>query len=108
MLKKNKPWRIQKYLKWIRSLPCCVTGRTENIDAHHITFTGQSGMGTKPGDNYAIPLCREQHSLLHQDPKKWESVYGKQSDYLDVILMKANNEGMLTGYQVFMTRLEDD
>jgi hypothetical protein len=106
MLKKNKPWRSKKYREWIKSLPCCVSGQPAD-DAHHITHTGQGGMGTKPGDNYCIPLTRELHTLLHADPKGWETTYGKQADHLEKILQLAVKEKMLSSGDAWITGIED-
>jgi len=88
---KEETYRSKKYLCWIKTLPCVATGAPAD-DAHHITGTGKGGIGTKPPDNYCIPLTRWAHSLLHQDPKKWEKIYGKQSDHLKKILERAKNE----------------
>jgi hypothetical protein len=77
-LQKQKPWRSKKYLKWIRDQPCCVTGITEPSDYHHITTSGNRGMGTKTDDFYTIPLCHEEHQRLHYDPVAWEQKNGSQ------------------------------
>lgn len=77
-LQKQPPWRSEKYLKYIRSLPCVVTGRTEHVVAHHITTSGSRGTGTKPDDFYCIPLTAYQHQGLHCDPRRWEQSYGTQ------------------------------
>ncbi len=106
-LKKNKPWQSKKYREWIKTLPCVATGAPAD-DPHHITGTGQSGTGTKPGDNYCIPLTREMHTLLHCDPKKWEKIYGKQADHLDRIINLARKEKKLPGFESWVVGLGDD
>lgn len=58
---KEQPDRDNKYLAFIRTLPCCVCGTTP-CDAHHVD-TG--GMGTKASDYCSIPLCRLQHGECH-------------------------------------------
>jgi len=105
-LNKTKPFRDKKYLSWIKSLPCCATGATDCIDAHHITGSGQGGMGTKPGDNYCIPLTREMHTLLHHNPARWEDAYGLQSIYLAEIIEQARFEKRLPAFECFVTGLE--
>lgn len=59
-----KPERItdEKYLQFIRTQPCCVTGMTEGIQPHHF-LTG--GMGTKGSDYATVPLHHELHRHLH-------------------------------------------
>lgn len=65
-LQKHKPFRSNKYLRWVRSLPCVITGRTEGNHAHHIIACGMGGsMGTKPSDLFTIPICAEEHNNLH-------------------------------------------
>ncbi len=60
----SKPERItdEKYLQFIRTQPCCVTGMTEGIQPHHF-LTG--GMGTKGSDFATVPLHHELHRHLH-------------------------------------------
>ena len=104
---KDAPWRSKKYRQWVKSLPCVATGAPAD-DAHHITGTGKSGMGTKPGDNYCIPLTRAMHTLLHNDPAAWEKLYGRQIDHLDRIIELAKKDGQLDSYLCFVTGLDDD
>ena len=67
-LQKQKPFRSKKYLSWVRSLPCCISGMRENIVAHHIISCGMGGgMGTKPSDLFTIPINAGVHSLFHAD-----------------------------------------
>ena len=58
--------RDRKYLDWLRSQPCIVTGLfgTENdaIDPSHI---GTAGKGLKSSDDEALPLCHSIHSKCH-------------------------------------------
>lgn len=55
--------RSEKYLAFIRTLPCCVTGTIQGIEAHHV-FSG--AMGMKETDFCAIPLSREMHAEFHR------------------------------------------
>ena len=52
------------YLAFLHTKPCCICGAHE-IEAAHIRI-GFFGLGKKPDDRYATPLCaghhREQHS----------------------------------------------
>lgn len=74
-LQKQKPFRSKKYLEFVRSLPCFITGKTENVIAHHIISCGLGGsMGSKVSDLFAIPMCTEEHQRLHG---------GETIDYID-------------------------
>ena len=53
-----KPARDQKYLAWIRTLPCLICGRAAGVEAAH---TGPHGMALKSPDSSAIPLCARHH-----------------------------------------------
>ena len=53
-----KPYRNKKWLAFIRSLPCAVTGVRRGVEACH---TGPHGVGQKAPDDTAIPLIRELH-----------------------------------------------
>jgi hypothetical protein len=63
---KPKPFRSAKYLKHIRSLPCCNCGYPTS-EAHHVE-TG--GMGTKCGDDLTVPLCGPSGRGCHQKADK--------------------------------------
>lgn len=63
---KAKPFRSAKYLKHIRSLPCCNCGYPVS-EAHHVE-TG--GMGTKCGDDLTVPLCGPSGRGCHQKADK--------------------------------------
>lgn len=49
-------------LAWIRTLPCCAPGAPSGCysrtEAHH---AGKSGMGQRPHDDTAIPICMGHH-----------------------------------------------
>lgn len=59
-----KPARSKEHLVFIRSLPCCVSGRSWGVEAAHV---GRRGMGQKCSDFETIPLNslfhREQHQM---------------------------------------------
>ena len=103
-LQKQKPYRSKQYLNYIRSLDCVATGMPAEV-AHHVLGLKQSGMGTKIGDNYAIPLTVAAHQLLHQDPVKWEYSFGKQLDHLERVVYRARQDGQLTGLDAWSVGL---
>jgi hypothetical protein len=53
----------EKHRRFIASLPCAVSGRSD-CQAAHIR-AGYLGMGTKPPDSRCIPLNWEQHAKQH-------------------------------------------
>lgn len=60
----------EKYLNFIRSLNCCICGKS-GVDAAHIRTAslehGKRGLGMqeKASDKWAVPLCREHHTEQH-------------------------------------------
>jgi DNA recombination protein Rad52 len=56
--------RDKEHLHFVASLPCLVCGRTPS-QPHHIRFAQPRAMGSKPGDQWVVPLCRMHHRALH-------------------------------------------
>jgi hypothetical protein len=62
-----------KFLAYLRTLPCVITHTRHNIHAAHIRFSDAAsgkinpGIGKKPDDRHALPLCFELHT---GDPRK--------------------------------------
>ena len=75
-MQKQKRIRNKKHLKLIASLPCCVSGVSNQTQACHIRHRCYS-MGMKPGDNKTIPLWWGEHLRQHEVGEKifW-SEYG--------------------------------
>lgn len=77
MRKKTPRERDDAHLKFIRTLPCLVCGDNTSVEAAHIRFTDMSaaknnpGIGQKPSDYWAVPLCgmhhRQQHDMRETD-----------------------------------------
>lgn len=61
--------RNESYLKIIRTLPCVRCGLDPCGEAAHLRLTEDGkvnpGIGQKPSDQFATPLCRDCHSLQH-------------------------------------------
>jgi hypothetical protein len=71
---KRGPWRNSQYLAFVRSLPCCVCGGVTDSAHHIIGVGGMGGVGTKPGDEYTMPVCDGPegcHGLIHRTPSMW-------------------------------------
>lgn len=57
------------FLQWLRGRRC-LAGATDcegRMEAAHVDYAGDKGVGTKVSDKWAVPLCshhhREQHSV---------------------------------------------
>ena len=59
----------KKYLKWVRTLPCCHCGAPS--EAHHLIGVGMGIMGSRASDIHAVPLCRSCHTEVHKCPREW-------------------------------------
>lgn len=57
----------EKYLRWVRRQPCCICGKRAPNEAAHIRAASPShdkrptGMGERPDDRWAVPMCRGDH-----------------------------------------------
>jgi len=60
-IQKAKPrtdrWKSQRHLKHVRSHACCACDSEVNIEAAHLRNETDGGMGRKPSDYFALPLC---------------------------------------------------
>jgi len=63
------------HLKFIRELPCLACGRRGPCEAAHIRAGSNAGMGKKPRDSLAVPLCATCHAEQHN---KWN---GSEIDF---------------------------
>jgi hypothetical protein len=63
-------------VQFVKSLPCCVTGRRGGIDNAHVIRDGSEGMGRRGGFACIAPLRHELHSLLHTSPARFTERYG--------------------------------
>lgn len=63
-------WRSKRYLKFVRSLPCCIMGCVtwHHAEPHH---AGPRGVGEKVDDWACIPLCRAHHEEAHKYGRDW-------------------------------------
>ncbi|EJS0370553.1 DUF968 domain-containing protein [Vibrio alginolyticus] len=89
-LRKPKPirWESEKYLSFVRKLPCRVCGKTAGI-SHHLIDHGEGKMGSKASDLFTIPLCNEHHQELHRDVHSWECLHGDQLWHVKETIKKA-------------------
>lgn len=63
--------RDERYLDWIRQQPCCICGFDGGVEAAHLRVGSindgkrYTGMGEKPSDKWALPLCTYHHRMQH-------------------------------------------
>lgn len=54
------------HLGWLRLLPCVACGAPGPNEAAHVRSGTDGGMGLKPSDRFALPLCKADHREQHQ------------------------------------------
>jgi len=65
---KPKPnaYRHAQHLAFLRQLPCVACGKAAPSEAAHVRTGTDGGVGMKPGDRYAVPLCTTCHARQHR------------------------------------------
>ncbi len=59
-----------QYLRWLRTLPCVLTG-SRPVEAAHVRFASpvygkrETGKSEKPSDRWALPLSPDKHREQH-------------------------------------------
>jgi hypothetical protein len=76
--KRNAPRPAEKsapgFLQWLRGRECLVglaIACDGKIQAAHVDYAGDKGIGTKVSDRFTVPLCQRHHALQHQHG--WQS-----------------------------------
>lgn len=94
--KRDSRWRSQAHLTFIRSFQCSMPGCSElPIEAAHVRLGSGAGMGQKPDDHRAVPLCKGHHAAQHTQGERtfwraYELVAGQTVDALIDALCKAS------------------
>lgn len=66
-LRKRPREQDAEHLRWVRTLPCLLTGRRDTVEAAHVRYPDpryakpETGMGVKPHDRWVVPLVRDLH-----------------------------------------------
>jgi hypothetical protein len=68
-----KPVRDPEYRRYVRSQPCCVSGKSWSVEACH---TGPHGMNQKACDLSCIPLTRKLHQEYDASPRVFAERHG--------------------------------
>lgn len=84
LLRQRQPRiRDERHCKWIRSLPCIISGTRCGVEAAHIRFSDNifgkrpTGKGERPDDRWTVPLSRDQHADQHRHgEREWWSRQG--------------------------------
>lgn len=63
--KPPKPIRNKAHLKFVASLPCCISTAPDPQVHHLLRGTGEKCGNRKSGDNWVIPLRHDLHTKLH-------------------------------------------
>src|SRR5215470_2096211 len=66
--RKSKPdlRRRVHHLAFVRQLPCVACRKAAPSEAAHVRTGADGGVGVKPGDRYAVPLCACCHGKQHR------------------------------------------
>jgi hypothetical protein len=75
-LSEPRRYRDREHLKFVSSQACLLCGRRPS-DAHHLRFAQPRALGRRVSDEFAVPLCRTHHRVLHSrgdEAAWWESV----------------------------------
>src|SRR5215469_16753259 len=66
--RKPKPnlHRRGQHLAFVRQLPCVACGKAAPSEAAHVRTGTDAGVGIKPADRYAVPLCVTCHAKQHR------------------------------------------
>ncbi|MFY3328554.1 DUF968 domain-containing protein [Vibrio fluvialis] len=92
---KEITWHSENYRKFVRALPCVITGKTEGVVAHHLIGHGEGEMGGKTHDLYTMPLVADEHSRFHDAPQSWDAKHGSQLFCVKQTIKKALELGAL-------------
>ena len=92
MLPKQKPSRSPAYLAWVRKHSCCLTGRTDGIDAHHQNKEGHGGKGTKCCDSRAIPIQWQVHNKMESPGNSRKATFERYGVDPEEVITRLNAE----------------
>lgn len=59
-------WKSQSHLAHVRKHACVACDAEAPIEAAHVRLGSDGGLGRKPSDWFAVPLCRDCHATQHR------------------------------------------
>lgn len=62
--------RDNNHLRFVASLPCCVTGAMGGTQSCHIRTGNGAGLGIKSGDDCVVPMHFNAHATQHSTSEK--------------------------------------
>lgn len=97
--KKRPRVKDDAHLKWLRTLPCVVSGRFP-VEAAHIRYSEPSyakretGMAEKPDDRWCLPLHPDMHREQHAacDERAWWASKGIDPLKLAMLLYASSED----------------
>lgn len=97
--KRSPRQKIEAHLKFIRTLPCLVTG-TRPVEAAHIRYADMcygkrdTGMAEKPSDQWVVPLSPASHREQHAfgDELAWWKSKGIDPLFVAMALWRASGD----------------
>jgi hypothetical protein len=84
--------RCAPFLQWLRGRGCLFLYCHDcegKIEAAHIDFAGDKGMGTKVSDRFAVPMCAHHHKQQHA--MGWQTFMDTRKVRASVILAAADS-----------------
>jgi len=65
--KRSTRWRSQAHCSFLRSHHCSIAGCMDMpIEVAHVRMGSGAGIGEKPSDHRAVPLCSAHHRRQHE------------------------------------------
>jgi len=70
-------YRNREHLRSVAQQPCLICGRKPS-DPHHLRYLQPRALGRKASDEFAVPLCRVHHRVVHRarDEQAWWQAAG--------------------------------
>ena len=87
----GKHWENPKYLEWVKTQPCVLTGQPADEAHHLIGLHGTGAMGMTAPDFMTMPVTRGAHQQIHEKPE----LQAFQALWVLQPLEKAFREGVL-------------
>jgi hypothetical protein len=100
MMLKHPRVKDEGHLNFIRSLRCCVCLNNIQTEAAHVRFSDprvakvNAGVGAKPSDRWALPLCSRDHRDQHDngDERDWWVSKGIDPIFLAMALYSVSGD----------------
>ena len=90
--KRSSRWRSQAHLNFVRSFACVMCDGARKTDAAHVRMGSGAGIGQKPDDYRAVPLCTGLDGCHARQHQVGEETFWRGQKVEDIIeqLIKAS------------------